>query len=69
MEINGLTNSKVALVMAMGQARIESAMSVSSVKDELQAHAEMALSLIATVEQVQPTAAGGSGGSQVDMTA
>ena len=68
MEISGSTNSLVALGMAMSQARVESAMSVSAVKKGLDAQAA-ALSLIATVQQVQPPAAGGDSGSQVDVIA
>jgi len=66
MEISGSTNSLVALGMAMSQARVESAMSVSAVKKWLDAQAAAALSLIATV---QPPAAGGDSGSQVDVIA
>ena len=69
MEISGSTNSLVALGMAMRQARLESAMSVSAVKKGLDAQAAAALSLIATVQQVQPPAAGGDSGSQVDVIA
>ena len=69
MEISGSTNSLVALGMAMSQARVESAMSVSAVKKGLDAQAAAALSLIATVQQVQPPAAGGYSGSQVDVIA
>ena len=68
MEISGSTNSLVALGMAMSQARVESAMSVSAVKKGLDAQAA-ALSLIATVQQVQLPAAGGDSGSQVDVIA
>ena len=68
MEISGSTNSLVALGMAMSQARVESAMSVSAVKKGLDAQA-VALRLIATVQQVQPPAAGGDSGSQVDVIA
>ena len=69
MEISGSTNSLVALGMAMSQARVESAMSVSAVKKGLDAQAAAALSLIATVQQVQPPATGGDSGSQVDVIA
>ena len=68
MEISGSTNSLVALGMAMSQARVESAISVSAVKKGLDAQAA-ALSLIATVQQVQLPAAGGDSGSQVDVIA
>ena len=69
MEISGSTNSLVALGMAMSQARVESAMSVSAVKKGLDAQAAAALSVIATVQQVPPPAAGGDSGSQVDVIA
>ena len=69
MEISGSTNSLVALGMAMSQARVGSAMSVSAVKKGLDAQAAAALSLIATVQQVHPPAAGGDSGSQVDVIA
>ena len=68
MEISGSTNSLVALGMEMSQVRVESAMSVSAVKKGLDAQAA-ALGLIATVQQVQPPAAGGNSGSQVDVIA
>ena len=69
MEISGSTNSLVALGMAMSQARVGSAMSVSAVKKGLDAQAAAALSLIATVQQVQPPPAGCDSGSQVDVIA
>ncbi len=69
MEISGSTNSLVALGMAMSQARVESAMSVSAVKKGLDAQAAAALSLIATLHQMQPPAAGVDSGSQVDVIA
>ena len=66
--ISGSANSLVELGMAMSQVRMQSAMSVSAVKMGLEAQAQAAMSLIETVQQVQPPPAGG-GGSQVDVIA
>ena len=66
--ISGSANSLVELGMAMSQVRMQSAMSVSAVKMGLEAQAQAAMSLIETVQQVQPPPAG-EGGSQVDVIA
>lgn len=67
MEISGSIHSLIDLGTAMSQARAERAMSVSVVKKGLDAQAAAALRLIATVQQIPPLPAGGSGGSQVDV--
>ena len=67
MEISGSIHSLIDLGTAMSQARAERAMSVSVVKKGLDAQAAAALCLIATVQQIPPLPAGGSGGSQVDV--
>ena len=57
--ISGSANSLIELGMAMSQVRMQSAMSISAVKMGLDAQAQAAMSLIATVQQVQPPPAGG----------
>ena len=59
--ISGSANSLIELGMAMSQVRMQSAMSISAVKMGLDAQAQAAMSLIATVQQVQPPPAGGGG--------
>jgi hypothetical protein len=55
--------------MAMSQVRTQNAMSISAVKKGLDAQAQAAMSLIDTVQQVQPPPSGGGSASQIDLIA
>ena len=52
--ISGSAPSIIELGMAMNQVRTQNAMSISAVKKGMNAQAQLAMSLIDTVQQVQP---------------
>ena len=66
--ISGSANSLIELATAMSQVRTQNAMSISAVKKGLDAQADAAMSLIDTVQQVQPPPPSGSS-SQIDVIA
>ncbi len=66
-EISGSTNSLINLGMAMKDAQLKSALSISTFKKSLDAQAQAAGSLIATVQAVSPNTA--QTGQQIDQVA